>query len=550
MMPTMNRYSKRFIQQWLTALGVGCSMLLSPLVAQAQTSADDAKVALGQRIYREGTGASGEPIRAIGAAQTMLSGKTVACVACHRRSGFGTTEGPFNIRPITGPALFEDQTVVVRSPRIKAQLGSRLRPAYTEPLLAKAIGTGIDSSGQPLDAVMPRYALTTEEMKAISAYLATLDNKPSPGVDEEEIHFATVFQPGVAPERRRAMLDTLQAFFRDKGANVRQDEQRRDAGNMRMYRSYRKWVLHVWELKGDSETWTAQLESLYRQRPVFAMVAGLGTQKWDPIHNFSERFEVPAVFAQTDLPVVGGNGNYNFYFSRGAVLDAEVLAKFLRQSEGSKKVVQVFRHDDAGLAASLAFKNAVQAGTTVEDRVLTGTADESFWRTVYSTKPDSIALWLGQADVVAVPFADEMVGIPLYASLDLLGGKPPPGLAKLNARLIYPSDLSPKHEARLLRTKIWLHSKKIPITDETLQVNTQFAVSVLNDAVGHIMDSFSRDYLVERIEHIVGQTPIPSSFPSVSLGPEQRFAAKGRAIVQLGGDEKMPMTALTGWLIP
>ncbi len=143
-------------------------------------------------------------------------------------------------------------------------------------MLARAIRGGIDAAGKPLDPAMPRYVLGDAEMKSLAAYLFSLSAQPSPGVDEQEIHFATVIQPGVPSRQRRAMLDVMQAFVKDKGGNARQEEQRRDAGNMRMARSFRKWVLHVWELSGPSETWDAQLEAYYSKQPVFALIGGLG----------------------------------------------------------------------------------------------------------------------------------------------------------------------------------------------------------------------------------------------------------------------------------
>ena len=457
---------------------------------------DAALLAVGQRIYREGLLASGERLVALGAAQTRLTGKDVACAACHRRSGFGGSEGRFAIRPIIGPALLQEQTVVARSPRIKAQLGSSVRPPYSEALLDRAIRSGIDAAGRPLDPVMPRYALSAQEMKALSAYLFLLSAQPSPGVDEQEIHFATVIQPGVAPQRRQAMLDVMQAFVKDKGANVRSEEQRRDAGTMRMYRAYRKWVLHVWELTGPSEAWGAQLEAFYRQQPVFALIGGLGGASWRPIHEFSERFEIPSVFPLADLPVVTGPNTYSVYFSRGITLEAEVLARFLREPMGSPagKVVQVRRADEAGTAAANTLRVALaDAGVTLEDHVLEGPADETFWRTVADANAAALVLWLGASDLTALP-ALTGVGVSptVYLSFGLLGGARLESAVRSGAdiRLVYPSDLSPRHETRLLRNKLWLHNKGIVITDETVQVNTQFAMTVVSDVIGHIADSF------------------------------------------------------------
>jgi mono/diheme cytochrome c family protein len=535
-----------------------CSQLFAAGLARAQaagasaTAAEAKLLALGQRIYREGVRASGETLTAVGSAQMQRSGKDAACIACHRRSGYGATEGKFVVRPITGPALTQEQTLAVRSPRIKARLGSSLRPPYTDALLARAIRTGIDAAGKPLDTLMPRYALTDEEMKALAAYLFSLSAQDSPGVDDKEIHFATVIQPGVATEKRRAMLDIMQAFVKDKDANVRADEQRREAGNMRMYRSYRKWVLHVWELSGASETWGAQLEAYYAKQPVFALVGGLGTASWRPIHEFSERFEIPCVFPQVDLPVVATGNNYTIYYSRGVVLEAEVLAKFLRDQGEAGKIVQVYRREDASAAAAAAFRAALKTGanSSLEDQVLEGPATEAFWQTLAGVKPDALVLWLGTQDVAgAVALGPASPAV--YLSFNLLGGKRPGAAPKegANIRLIYPSDLPPKHEARLLRNKHWLHSKGIAIVDETVQINTQYAMVLVSDVLGHIMDSFSRDLFVERLEHAVAQTPMASVYPQVSLGPGQRFAAKGSSIVQIGTDEKT-WKAISPWIVP
>jgi hypothetical protein len=158
-------------------------------------------------------------------------------------------------------------------------------------------------------------------------------------------------------------------------------------------------------------------------------------------------------------------------------------------------------------------------------------------------------LWLSKADLEALP-ANASGAIPVYGSYALLGGKVPSALASAgnNVRLIYPTDLPPRHESRLLRTKMWLHAKNIALTDEPTQINTQFAMTVVSDAVGHIMDSFSRDLFVERIEHMVAQTPSPSIYQSVSLGPGQRFAAKGSSVVLLG--ELGQLKTLSDWIVP
>jgi hypothetical protein len=548
----MNKRTTAALLAW-AAIGAG---IIGADAARAQPERANSpdshagRMEAGRRIYREGVLPSGRPLQAIGPGQIARNGADAACAACHRRSGHGGSEGQFVIRPVTGPALLQEQSAAVRSPRVKARLGSSVRPPYDEAALARAIRNGVDAAGKPLNSLMPRYALGDEEMKALTAYLFSLSAQPSPGVDERDIHFATVIQPGVAPERRGAMLEVMRAFIKDKDANTRSEEQRREAGNMRMYRAYRRWVLHVWELTGPSETWPEQLEAYYNKQPVFALIGGIGAGTWRPIHEFSERFEIPGIFPQVDVPSDTPADHYTFYLSRGVLLEAEVLARFLRDRGDQGRIVQVYRSKGPGLAAATAFRAALKPDATLalEDRVLEGTAGESFWRAVAGAKHDALVLWLGAGDVDGGPAAGDG---EVYLSFSLLAAKRLDTIAGAagNARVVYPAELPPKREARLLRNKHWLHSRGMALADEPVAINTLFAMAVVSDAVGHMADSFSRDYFIERVEHAASLTTMASVFQQVSLGPGQRFAAKGGSIVQVGADHKVSK-ALSSWIVP
>lgn len=537
---------------FLLRAGAALGAVLLGLVAAPVGAVDAdpaAQLALGQRIYREGRGATGAPVVAAGAAGTRLEGAGAACATCHRRSGYGSTEGRLTVRPIIGPALRQVQAAPVNNPRVKARLGTTTRPPYDEALLVRALRDGADAAGKPLDPVMPRYVLTEVEARALAAYLFALGSSPSPGVDEHEIHFATVIQPGVAPERRRAMLDVMDAFIRDKDSNMRLDDRRREAGNMRMYRSYRKWVLHVWDLQGPADTWGAQLDALYAQQPVFALLGGLGAASWQPIHAFGERHEIPSVFPLAEWPGAGPN-QYSFYLSRGVLLDADVLAKHLGEQGAAGRVVQVFRRDTAGARAADALRTALagQGAVALEDRMLDGAMTEAAWRALNERKPAALVMWLDATDLGAAPAAPAAPVV--YLSSALLGGRVPDAALRVGdeVRLMYPSEPPPKRDARLLRNKIWLHSKGIALTDAA--VNTQFLMAVVSDVLGHIMDSFSRDYFVERVEHTVGQTPLGSVHQTVSLGPGQRVAAKGGTIVQVIDRDPKSLRAVSPWIVP
>ncbi len=561
--------------------------LLTPAAAAGRPQAAPAPAAdarrTGLRIYREGVLPSGKPLEGTAQRGIPRVGQDAACAACHRRSGFGASEGPIRIPsiaalfgwreavpavPAVAPAAASVTTapanaaaaaraarMAARTARIAAQRGAERRPPYDDASLARAIRDGVDVTGRPLGPGMPRYALGDDEMKALVAYLRTLSAQASPGVNDEEIHFATVIQPGVDPAKRRAMLEVLQAFVRDKNGGTRSEVQRREAGIEREYRAYRRWVLHVWDLTGPAEGWEAQLDALYAREPVFALLGGLGKTSWRPVHGWSERLGVPCLFPQVDLPSTSGQGFYTVYLSRGITLEAEALAKHLRDRGERGPLAQVFRRDETSAAAAAAFREAMAAGggIAVDDRPVDGAISRERWEQLARERPGAtLVLWLGEDDLADAGALVEP-GSPVQAvflSTTLLGDERP-GLGSSGdgrVRLVHPTDLPRSRGARLLRVKRWLHEKGIALSDETVQMNAYFAVAVAADVATHMADLFSREFFVERVEHLVGNTVAPSLYPRVSLGPDQRFASKGSYIVKVTGAGELE--PVSGWITP
>ena len=78
-----------------------------------------------------------------------------------------------------------------------------------------------------------------------------------------------------------------------------------------------------------------------------------------------------------------------------------------------------------------------------------------------------------------------------------------------------------------------MQARRIQPTHARLQFNTYFALNVTEHALNHMVDRFSRDYLIERVEHETENALSPGVFPRLSLGPGQRFASKGAAIARI-----------------
>lgn len=81
------------------------------------------------------------------------------CAACHRADG-------------SGGMHFADGAVSADL-RHRALVVEQKHP-YTLPLLERAISTGVDNEGQPLDRVMPRWKLSARDLHDVSQYVLTL----------------------------------------------------------------------------------------------------------------------------------------------------------------------------------------------------------------------------------------------------------------------------------------------------------------------------------------------------------------------------------------
>ena len=134
-------------------------------------SGECADVGKGEAIYRRGQLVSGQSVEAISSTGSRLQGSAAACVNCHRRSGLGAREGRSVIPPITGRYLFRSAAGWAGSDVGYVEGVRDRREPYTEATLARAMRSGIDSEGKPLNTLMPRFRLGDADMAALVDYL-------------------------------------------------------------------------------------------------------------------------------------------------------------------------------------------------------------------------------------------------------------------------------------------------------------------------------------------------------------------------------------------
>ncbi|MEI8169061.1 MAG: cytochrome c [Rhodoferax sp.] len=523
----------------------------------------ESETSRGAAIYTKGVLPSGALLHGDRGAGVGVDGMLAACITCHRASGLGTTEGRIVVPPIIGKYLLRPHSTNVQDMSLPHVAGYRsTRAAYTDETLAHAIREGRAPNGRVLNSLMPRFDLDDASMASLVAYLKTLNAEVVPGVSIDTLHFATIVTPDADPIKRKAMLDVMERFFADKNSFIRGGHRPMQANREIEYRVSRRWQLHVWQLTGKPDQWEQQLRAKLAAEPVFAVISGLAGRTWAPVHRFCQAAKLPCLLPNVELPVVSEGDFYPVYFSRGVLLEVDLMAGFLTRptAEGgarpaARRVVQVFRQDDIGLAAAHALEVAAKsAGMVVENRTLpVGSEDRiEVTNSVLGLKPeDSLVLWLRPPDLAMLPPALPVVSSVLVSGT--LGGleqAPLTALWRSHVHMAYPFDLPEGRKVRMNFPLAWFKIKQLEVVSERVQTDTYIACGILAETLTDMLDSFVPDYLVERVEGMLSHRLVNGYYPHLSLAPGQRFASKGGYIVRFAATEGMALVQAGEWTTP
>ncbi|MGU7769084.1 c-type cytochrome [Burkholderia sp. MR1-5-21] len=549
----------------LAARMVVRGMLLAALImpageaASGETAASVAPVDAGEAIFQRGVLGSGEALEAVHNDGVRLQGAAAACVNCHRRSGLGSKEGNSTIPPITWRYLVHPRAQSAEDLDIPYVPGMHTdREPYTEESLARAVREGVDSEGRPLGSLMPHYTLDDADMAALTAYLKHLDQRKPSGVTDTVLHFATIITPDADPVKRAGMLDVLQHYFADKNAfPIGSTPPLRSTRKM-MFMVNRRWELHVWQLTGPPDTWHQQLTQYLSQQPVLAVISGLGGRNWAPVHDFCEQEAVPCLFPNVEVPVETDHDFYSVYFSRGVLLEADLIAKRILDEAGArpapkavKTVWQVYRTGDNGARGAQALAAALKGrGIAVSNHALA--PSESVAHALHRMpRDDVLVLWLRPPDVAALdhvpPGSDTVFMSGLLGGLD---NTPLPTSWRGVTRIAYPFDLPEGRRVRVDYAFGWFTIRQIPMVAPQVQADTYLACGLLAETLSHVVDAFVREYLVERIQDMLERRILTGYYPRLTLAPGQHVASKGGYLVRFGGPDRLKLVADGGWIVP
>jgi hypothetical protein len=530
------------------------ALLLIILLAwccEAGATAGDA-----ERIYRAGILPSGQPLRGVREAGVPIEGREAACANCHKRSGIGVNEGRITIPPITGKYLLRPgerakPEAETQSPGTAVARHER----YDNEKLVRAIREGINADGKPMSYLMPRFALSDTDAALLVDYLKTLSSEPVPGVTHDDVDFATIVTPDADPTERKGMIDVLTHFFSNKNDFERGHDPPLVSARRIHYRVVRRWHLHVWELTGAPAGWEAQLKVHFAAAPVFAVISGLGGRDWAPVHRFCQHESVPCLFPNVQLPVVSETDFYPLYFSRGVLLEADLIRTQLGPQQGARghRVLQVYRRGDIGEAAAQALQKQFPAQATewIDLSLPASRASGDVRRALAPVQAgDTVVLWLRGEDLRTLPADPPKATVFASGLMGGLENSPLPAGWRSSTRIAYPMDLPKQRAIRLVYPLTWFKTQHVPVVAERIQVDTYLACQVLSEAIGHAFGDLVPDYIIEQIENMVSLKLIDGYYPRLGLAPGQRFASKGGYLVRLATGPGEPVVADSGWLIP
>src|SRR5450631_16257 len=540
----------RKIRPAISLVGWAAAAYYGMLVA-GPVFAAGAPLGVGERLYRDGILPDGTLLRGNRDNGTPMTGAAAACTNCHRRSGLGSFEGTTVVPPIIGKYLFRGRQANVQDmslPHIPGYVPNR--EAYTDESLAAAIRTGVAPGGRTLSYLMPRYALDDATLQDLDAYLKQLTTDSVPGVSETTLDFATIITPDADAVARQGMLNVLEHFVAGQNRIIAAEVRPMKASREIMYRVTRRWQLHVWNLTGAPGTWRRQLEAKLAANPVFAVISGLGAHSWQPVHEFCEAQAIPCLFPNVDLPVVAEQNFYPVYFNRGVFLEADLIAHGL---PAGGRVLQVFGTDDIGAAAASALRESERAkGVQVVDHAFSGDARAAMHQVLSESHAgDRLVLWLRNADLRALP-QHLHAGVEVYASGLMAGleNAAPPQDWRQHFHMAYPFDLPDARRVRMNFPLGWMRVQGIPVVDERVQSDTYLACQILSEALGHMLDSFVRDFLLERLEVMLSSRLVSAYYPRLGLAPGQRFASKGGYLVHFVASQGTAIAPDDGWTVP
>jgi len=462
------------------------------------------------------------------------------------------------------------------------------RPAYTDETLAVALRNGVDPTGRTLNGAMPRYQIEDRDMAILIAYLKNLSSEVSPGVDKnyKYIRFATVIAGDVPAGERTEMLEFLDSLMahHNRQGQIRNRYQKIGDENKPVPFNYPTFTVTAWQLNGPANTWRAQLEEYYRKEPVFALLGGLSSSDWQPIHEFSEQNEIPCLLPITDLPVISGTDWYTVYFNKGVAQEGEATARYLAQLSDNiddSSILQIVEDSPRARALAAGFLEAwKELGRTAPESIFLPTGEAINAAKIHKINdqkhPAAIMLWTDSGTVPALEAlsAEKETVKMVFVSSSLLQQNlwNVPDKARDFTYISYPYRLDKGTDLFSNNARNWIKQRNIPDSGNRISSRLYSLTNVLLEpfkvvkrdfnpaglgkgnvimeeqfeSLMHVKRNYYRDYLLDVIGMYRSRPSI--DYEQLNFGQGQRYLSNGCYIIQLSTGQKPELLRKSDWV--
>jgi hypothetical protein len=170
---------------------------------------------------------------------------------------------------------------------------------------------------------------------------------------------------------------------------------------------------------------------------------------------------------------------------------------------------------------------------------------------LHGTRPgDALVLWLRPEDLANLPAPPGVAQVFVSGTMGGLEHTPLPPAWRTGTLLAYPADLPDLRRFRMNFPLTWFKIKKIPLVAERTQVDTYMACTIMADMLNEMLDSFVRDYFMERYEMMLSRWNLSAYYPRLGLAAGQRFASRGGYLARFAGPAGTQLTPEGDWLTP
>lgn len=471
---------------------------------------------VGETIYLTGKDAKDQAIPSI--LNDLPSPRPLACVNCHRESGFGASESGQTIPPINWRYLGRNQPEDNSSRFYRLQ---NKRPAYDAESLHRLLVQGVGSNGKQIDKLMPRYALSRQQSDEILKYLKMLYAVNDRGVDDSVLKVATIIDKRLPRADLDQHVEFLQKLFEMKNSLTRGELKRKRFSPIQkipQYESYRKWELVVWELPEDPVLWDRYLEKAYQSEPAFMVLRPRVASNYQNVAAFCSSNEIPCLFPSGDSQAEGDF--YNFVFRNRAKQERDYIAKQrrrngdrLRYLDGEGKVAQVDRSLKRLPKLDLpSFETVKEQFSEIcsNDLVLltkAGADEARYLESLVCPADENITLKV---------LTDEVMDY--HQLTDYLRDSPA-------SRICWVSDYHKVLEKNPRNIRVSAMVRRFGIEDPQSEMLAMslFAFTLTSEALHQMAGNFSRLYMMEILEHMLNSFINYTFFSSISGAPYQRY---------------------------